>query len=137
MFETDVFVKFKFRFIGMPIFITNKAQIVLTYHTQKGHILIPGALKWVFWRYLTSNARPWLILLQYINCLDNLCTFSTFLLVRILDTQRAQTGLISNSWDRFLRTYSLWNSTFFGNSTNCLSPFTVYNVILTALSSQK
>jgi hypothetical protein len=39
------FVKFKFRFIGMPIFITNEAQIVLTYHIQKGHKLIPGALK--------------------------------------------------------------------------------------------
>jgi hypothetical protein len=43
MYETDIFVKFKFRFIGMPIFITNDAQIVLTYHIQKGHKLIPGA----------------------------------------------------------------------------------------------
>jgi hypothetical protein len=32
---------------------------------------------------------------------------------------------------------SFWNSTFFGNSTNCLSPFTVNNVIFTALSSKK
>ena len=35
---------------------------------------------------------------------------------------------------------SLWNSTFLGNSTNCLSPITannVMNVIFTALSSQK
>jgi hypothetical protein len=45
MYETDIFVKFKFRFIGMPIFITNEAQIVLTYHKQKGYKLIPGALK--------------------------------------------------------------------------------------------
>jgi hypothetical protein len=48
MYETDIFVKSKFRFIGMPIFITNEAQIVLTYHIQKGHKLIPGALKLIF-----------------------------------------------------------------------------------------
>jgi hypothetical protein len=45
MYENDIFVKFKFRFIGMPIFITKEAQLVLTYHIQKGHKLIPGALK--------------------------------------------------------------------------------------------
>jgi hypothetical protein len=45
MNETDIFVKFKFRFIDMPIFITNEAQIELTYQIQKGHKLIPGALK--------------------------------------------------------------------------------------------
>jgi hypothetical protein len=45
MYETDIFVKFKFRFIGISIFITNEAQIVLTYHIQKGHKLIPGTLK--------------------------------------------------------------------------------------------
>jgi hypothetical protein len=45
MYETDIFVKFKFRSIGMPIFITKEEQIVLTYHIQKGHKLIPGALK--------------------------------------------------------------------------------------------
>jgi hypothetical protein len=45
MYETDIFVKFKFRFIGMPIFISNEAQIELTYHIQKGNKLIPGALK--------------------------------------------------------------------------------------------
>jgi hypothetical protein len=45
MYETDISAKFKFRFIVMPIFTTNKAQIVLTYHTQKGHKLIPGAFK--------------------------------------------------------------------------------------------
>jgi hypothetical protein len=45
MYETDIFVEFKFRFIGMPIFITNGAQIALTHHIQKGHKLIPGVLK--------------------------------------------------------------------------------------------
>jgi hypothetical protein len=45
MYETDIFVEFKFRFIGMPIFITKEAQIVLTYRIQKGHKLIPGAFK--------------------------------------------------------------------------------------------
>jgi hypothetical protein len=45
MYETDIFVKFQFRFIGMPIFTTNEAQIFLTYHIQKGHKLTPGALK--------------------------------------------------------------------------------------------
>jgi hypothetical protein len=45
MYETDIFVEFKFRFIDMPIFITNEAQIVLTYHVQKRYKLIPGALK--------------------------------------------------------------------------------------------
>jgi hypothetical protein len=45
MYETDIFVNFKFCFIGMPIFITNEAQIVLTYHIQKGHKFIPAALK--------------------------------------------------------------------------------------------
>jgi hypothetical protein len=47
MYETDIFVKFRFRFIGMPIFITNEAQVALTYHIQKGHKFIPGALKWI------------------------------------------------------------------------------------------
>jgi hypothetical protein len=37
MYETYIFVEFMFRFIGMPIFITNEAEIVLTYHIQKGH----------------------------------------------------------------------------------------------------
>jgi hypothetical protein len=45
MYENDIFVKFKFRFVGMPIFITKEAQTVITYHIQKGHKLIPGALK--------------------------------------------------------------------------------------------
>jgi hypothetical protein len=45
MYETDIFVKFKFRFIGMPIFITNEAQRILTYQVQKGHKLVPGAFK--------------------------------------------------------------------------------------------
>jgi hypothetical protein len=83
----------------MPIFITNEAQIVLTYHVQKRYKLIPGALKWIFWRYLTSNAPPWFILL-HINRLTICALFSKFLLVRIPDTQRAQTGLISNSWGK-------------------------------------
>jgi hypothetical protein len=48
MYETDNFVKVKFRLIGMPIFTTNKAQIVLTYHIKKGDKLIPGALKSFF-----------------------------------------------------------------------------------------
>jgi hypothetical protein len=39
MYETDIFVTFKFQFIGLPIFITNKAHMILTYHIQKGHKL--------------------------------------------------------------------------------------------------
>jgi hypothetical protein len=123
----------------MPIFITNEAQIELTYQIQKGHKLIPGALKWIFWRYLTSNAPPQLILLP-IKCFDNLCS-----LFQIFNCQ--------NSWhsdEHRLHSYlihgvnfyvrSLWNSTFSGNSTTWLSPFTVnnvMNVIFTALSFQK
>jgi hypothetical protein len=45
IYETNIFVKFKFRFIGMQIFITNEAQIVLTLSHTKGHKLIPGAVK--------------------------------------------------------------------------------------------
>jgi hypothetical protein len=48
MYEIDIFVKFKFRLIAVPIFITNEAQIVLTYHVQKGHKRIPAALKLIF-----------------------------------------------------------------------------------------
>jgi hypothetical protein len=87
----------------MPIFITNEAQIILTYHIQKGHKLIPEALKWIFWRYLTSNAPPRLILLHIKTVLTISALFSKLLFFRIPETQRAQTGLIFNSWDKFLR----------------------------------
>jgi hypothetical protein len=36
MYETDIFAKSKFRFIGMQIFVINEAQIVLTLsHTKR------------------------------------------------------------------------------------------------------
>jgi hypothetical protein len=36
MYETDIFVKFQFRFISMQIFMTNEAQIVITQpHTKR------------------------------------------------------------------------------------------------------
>jgi hypothetical protein len=36
MNETDIFAKFKFRFIGTQIIITNEAQIVITLsHTKR------------------------------------------------------------------------------------------------------
>jgi hypothetical protein len=119
----------------MPIFFTNEAQIVLTYCIQKGHKLIPGALKWIFWRYLTANAPPRLILL-HINCLDNLCSlFQIFTSPNSQHTKSTHRTHLIYGINFYIR--SLWNSTFFGNSTNCLSPFTVNNVIFTALSSQK
>jgi hypothetical protein len=103
MYETDIFVKFKFRFIGMPIFITNEAQTVLTYRLQKWHKLIPGALKWIFLTLSDVKTRH-LSLFFYMLTILTICALFSFLLVRIPDTQRAQTGLIFNSWGKFLRT---------------------------------
>jgi hypothetical protein len=136
MYETDIFVEFKFRFIGMPIFITNDAQIVLIYHIQKGHKLVPGALN--FWRYLTSNTPPRLILL-HINCFDNLCSlFHIFTCQNSWHSKSPYRTHLTHGINFYVR--SLGNSTFFGNSTNRLSPSivnNVMNVICTALSSQK
>jgi hypothetical protein len=67
MYETDIFVTFKFRFIGMQ----NKVQIVITLsHTKSTHTYT-RSIEMNFWRNMTSNTPPRLILL-HINCLDNL-----------------------------------------------------------------
>jgi hypothetical protein len=122
----------------MPIFITNEAQKVLTYHIQKGHKLIPGALKWILGRYLTSDAPPRLILL-HINCPDNLCSlFQIFTCQNFWHSKSTDRTRLIHGVNFYV--HSPWNSTFFGNSTNWLSPFTVnnvMNVIFTAQSSQK
>jgi hypothetical protein len=62
MYETDIFVEFKFRFIGMQNFITNEAQIVTTLsHTKRTQTYTRRSIE----HYLTSKD-------SFINCLHNL-----------------------------------------------------------------
>jgi hypothetical protein len=54
MYETDIFAKFKFRFIGMQIFITNEAQIVITRsHIKRTQTYTRSIELNFFLRYLT------------------------------------------------------------------------------------
>jgi hypothetical protein len=141
MYETDIFVKFKFRFIGMLIFITNEAQIDLTYHVQKGHKLILYPERWTDFLTLSDvkratsvNSFTYQLSWQFVLSFPNfyLSEFST------LKEHRQDSYLIHGIFFFYVR--SLWNAAYFGNSTNCLSLFTVnsvMNVIFTALSSPK
>jgi hypothetical protein len=73
MYETDIFVKCKFRFIGMQIFITNEAQIVITPSHTKSTQTYTRSIKMNFLTLsgVKRAAPPWLILL-HANCLQNL-----------------------------------------------------------------
>jgi hypothetical protein len=101
MHETNIFVKFKFHFIGMQIFITINAQIVISLSHTKSTQTYTFSEHWneIVWRYLMSNAPPWSIV--WIKIVLTICTlFAKFSFSRIFDTQMAQTRLIFRSWDK-------------------------------------
>jgi hypothetical protein len=141
MYETDIFVKFKFRFIGTQNFITNTAQIVITLSHTKTTQTYTRSVPMNFWRYLMSNTPPRFILLhvymlqlssQFVLSLPNfyLSEFST-------PKEHRHDSYLDHGIIFCVR--SLWNLSFSGNFTNGLSPFTVnhvMNVISTALLSR-
>jgi hypothetical protein len=100
MYETDIFVKFKFRFIGMPIFIT-KDNLSHTKRTQT----YTRSIEMNFLTLSDVKHATSVNSFTYFKTVLTICAlFSKFLLVRIPDTHRAQTGLIINSWGKFLLT---------------------------------
>jgi hypothetical protein len=92
MYETNIFVKFKFHFSRIQIFITKEAQIVITpLHTKDTNLYLKHWNE-IFWRYLTSDA-PLRSILFFLNsnCLDNLCSLRQIFFLSEFSTTKDST----------------------------------------------
>jgi hypothetical protein len=82
MYGTDIFVKFEFCVIGMPIFITNKAQLNsfnLSHILQKARTQTCTRSIEINFLTLSDVKRATRLILLRTNCRDNLCSlFQSF-----------------------------------------------------------
>jgi hypothetical protein len=61
MYETDIFVRFKFRFIGMHNFITKEAQMVITQSHPRKTKTYTRSIEMNFWRTLSDFKHATLV----------------------------------------------------------------------------